>query len=204
MMSLSLFIDGHKFSSYMTRETIAFGFCIYWQCCVCKAKTTTDREGNRRDRSEIVHRSACFPDTDVERISKVRSEFREKVKENVFTPTAVMVDGLRTALPAHLQSALPKKETLKRNVRHIRASARAHLPLVVNRMFDFADEYEMITVREGEQEQLFLRFDSGPSENRFLIFSTDNLPDVLQKSKTWLIDGTFKICPEIFHPWNWI
>lgn len=44
-----------------------------------------------------------------------------------------------------------------------------------------------------------LRYDiSGPSENRFLIFSTDNLLNVLERSHTWLIDGTFKICPEIF------
>ena len=45
---------------------------------------------------------------------------------------------------------------------------------------------------------MFLQYDSGPGSDRFMIFSTENLLNVLRESSTWLIDGTLKICPGVF------
>ena len=194
----NLFIDGHKFSAYLAKETSTMGFRIYWKCVTCKAKTVTNRNGVRDNGDAIRHSEGCVPDTDVERLAVAKTEFRRNVRNNAFTPTAVLVDQLRTSVPAHLQSQLPQKHTQKRNARNIRAGARSHLPKVSDLFFDFAEEYEFVTVRDGEESQMFLRYDSGPSQKRFLIFSTKNLLNILRQSHTWLIDGTFKISPNIF------
>uniref|UniRef100_A0A0L8FQE2 MULE transposase domain-containing protein n=1 Tax=Octopus bimaculoides TaxID=37653 RepID=A0A0L8FQE2_OCTBM len=45
----------------------------------------------------------------------------------------------------------------------------------------------------------FLRYESGPCENRILLFSTEKNMRLLQSSSDWFCDGTFQVVPELFH-----
>ena len=46
----------------------------------------------------------------------------------------------------------------------------------------------------------FHLFDSGAEdENRILIFSTQEAIQLLARNEHWFMDGTFKLCPQIFH-----
>ena len=40
----------------------------------------------------------------------------------------------------------------------------------------------------------FLQFDSGPGDNRLLIFASINQLEILQSTEEILIDGTLKVC----------
>jgi len=44
----------------------------------------------------------------------------------------------------------------------------------------------------------FLKYDSGPSDDRMLIFTTDSYLNFLKWCDTWLVDGTFKSSPSLF------
>jgi hypothetical protein len=48
----------------------------------------------------------------------------------------------------------------------------------------------------GEQ---FLIFDSGASQDRILLFSTENNLKLMDRSTNWLVDGTFKTVPSLFY-----
>ena len=50
--------------------------------------------------------------------------------------------------------------------------------------------------KEGEP---FLLFDSGPTEDRIIIFSTARNLRLLASSKHWYGDGTFKTVPHLFY-----
>ena len=49
--------------------------------------------------------------------------------------------------------------------------------------------------QDGEN---FLKYDSGPGNNRILIVSTQNL-EVLAEASSWFIDATFKVVPDFFY-----
>jgi len=57
-----------------------------------------------------------------------------------------------------------------------------------------ADEYTK--PMKGEQ---FLIFDSEASQDRILIFSTENNLKLMDQSTNWLVDGTFKTVPSLFY-----
>ena len=58
----------------------------------------------------------------------------------------------------------------------------------------FPEEYKI--TKEGE---LFLLFDSGPTEDRILIFSTARNLRLLASSENWFGNGTFKTVPHLFY-----
>ena len=51
-------------------------------------------------------------------------------------------------------------------------------------------------LQDGEN---FLKYDSGPGNDRILIFSTTKNLEVLAEASSWFIDATFKVVPDIFY-----
>ena len=49
-------------------------------------------------------------------------------------------------------------------------------------------------LQDGEN---FLKYDSGPGNDRILIFSTTKNLEVLAEASSWFIDATFKVVPDI-------
>ena len=45
----------------------------------------------------------------------------------------------------------------------------------------------------------FLVYDSGPGDDRLIIFASESALDFLANSSEWYCDGTFKVVPEIFY-----
>ena len=59
------------------------------------------------------------------------------------------------------------------------------------------DEFKTYLPSEGIVEQ-FLLHDSGPGENRILIFGRYRSLEILAESTSWYADGTFKVAPSLF------
>ena len=98
------------------------------------------------------------------------------------------------------KGALPSISNLKRRVQRKRVGVAAGPPnpqnlgdLVIPQEFT---RYE----REPEVFEDFLLYDSGPGarDNRILVFSTQRNLDILQRSSSWAMDGTFDIAPPLF------
>ena len=88
---------------------------------------------------------------------------------------------------------LPSRENLSKSIRRDR---RKNLPPNPNSL-DFDDLPQRYQRTLAEEK--FLIFDSGKSEDsRVIVFATQRNLQLLNKSRAWYIDGTFKVSPAIF------
>ena len=61
---------------------------------------------------------------------------------------------------------------------------------------EIAISVELQVTEKGDQ---FLAYDSGPDEeDRVLILATETNLDILNTSREWHADGTFKVSPQLF------
>ena len=89
-----------------------------------------------------------------------------------------------------VQLAMPKKDNLLRAVYRKRQKVTClQIPAPTDRHFEVLDELAP-----------FLLQDSGKDgTERILIFGDATMKNLLSLSKTWLVDGSFKLSPEIFY-----
>ncbi|KAK9707759.1 hypothetical protein QE152_g27644 [Popillia japonica] len=98
--------------------------------------------------------------------------------------------GLSLASTAQLPSVSSLKKTVQRVRNELRgapANPRNLIELVL------PENYKRTT--DGE---LFLLFDSGPEEQRILLFSTQRNLSFMEQCDHWYADGTFKSAPPLF------
>ena len=90
---------------------------------------------------------------------------------------------------------LPKMDSLKRTIQRERARTLA-APVQPATLSQLALPNEYMMTAKGEP---FLLYDSGAADaQRFLIFGTQANLHMLQSSRCWLADGTFKTAPSLF------
>src|SRR5271163_4389021 len=111
--------------------------------------------------------------------------------DSLATPAAART-AVASDLPDHVLMALPKKSSLSRFLRRHRQKATetgdSPLPPIPTDC-DF-------TIPPVFQD--FVLFDSGPGEDRILLFGCHQLLDGLAHASFWLADGTFKVVPSLF------
>jgi len=93
---------------------------------------------------------------------------------------------------------LPNNSSLKKTVRR----KRQEIQMTPNNPADLTTlnippAYTMYSPSNGNEE-IFLQSDSGPGPNRILIFARSKSLDILENSKIWYMDGTFKVAPTLF------
>ena len=95
---------------------------------------------------------------------------------------------------AAVSGQLPTVVNLKQTLRQVRHQIRGPLPNVTNlQKLTMSAEYN--TMLRGDA---FLLHDSGPGQQRFLIFSTARNLELLSRCPNWYTDGTFKTAPPLF------
>ncbi|KAI6651321.1 hypothetical protein LOD99_5287 [Oopsacas minuta] len=102
-----------------------------------------------------------------------------------------MGESLQTASEG-TAAKLPNLDSLKQMIQHQRTSVLA-APAQPTTLAEVALPAVYQQTAKGEQ---FLLYDSGADDaHRFLIFATQHNLGMLQRSKIWLADGTFKTAP---------
>ncbi|CAF2161520.1 unnamed protein product [Rotaria magnacalcarata] len=89
---------------------------------------------------------------------------------------------------------LPARDNIKRRIRMLR-----HNNQVVKDPNDPNFPSVPIQLTKTARKDQFLRCDTGPGDDRILIFASDEQVDVLQDTDEFLVDGTFKVVPDIFY-----
>ncbi|CAF4499658.1 unnamed protein product [Rotaria socialis] len=89
---------------------------------------------------------------------------------------------------------LPARDNIKRRIRMLR-----HNNQVVKEPNDPNFPSVPIQLTKTARKDQFLRCDTGPGDDRILIFASDEQVDVLQDTDEFLVDGTFKVVPDIFY-----
>ncbi|KAI6651165.1 hypothetical protein LOD99_5516 [Oopsacas minuta] len=118
----------------------------------------------------------------------------EKSTESQDSTHHIVGESLQTASEG-TAAKLPKLDSLKRTIQRQCASVLA-APAQPTTLAELALPAAYQQTAKGEQ---FLLYDSGADDvHRFLIFATQHNLGMLQRSKIWLADGTFKTAPPLF------
>jgi hypothetical protein len=119
------------------------------------------------------------------------ADMKRRVAESDTKPSSAIA-STSTTLPESVMMALPKKSQLARTLRRHRQKTQdtggVALPQPpTDKNFGIPSHF-----------QNFVLSDSGPGEERIIIFGQSQLVDGLSKASFWLADGTFKIVPSVF------
>nr|CAD7458958.1 unnamed protein product [Timema tahoe] len=185
-----LLLDGHLYYKEKQVEERVYWKCERFQSVKCGARVITE--------SDIIILSKRNEHNHLGDAAHVAAEnlmvnIRDTAKNTRDTPTCIMA-SVSSGASQSVVAKLPGVPNMKRTIRNIRMKANAG-PAVPNFRRDivFPDEYK-ITVT-GEE---FLMYDSGPQDDRILIFSTRRNLQHLGRSKHWYADGTFKTVTPLF------
>ena len=167
-----------------------------WECKKrrrreCKTKIKLDEEGNFLER--INNHTHAPSETKCE-IVKVRANIERRAIETQVLAQVILeikLGGISEAGAINL----PALHHIRRNIR-LQRLANQQLPIPADRK-DFL-ELPLQYARSHANEQ-FLMFDSGQGDtNRIFIFGPNQSLQLLLQSQNWFVDGTLKVCPQIF------
>ncbi|CAF3272194.1 unnamed protein product [Rotaria sp. Silwood2] len=89
---------------------------------------------------------------------------------------------------------LPTRDNIKRRIKTLRQEKD-----IIQAPNDLNFPVVPVQLTKTFRQNQFLRCDTGSGEDRILIFFTDEQINILQKTQDFLVDGTFKVVPEIFY-----
>ncbi|CAF4921633.1 unnamed protein product, partial [Rotaria magnacalcarata] len=89
---------------------------------------------------------------------------------------------------------LPVRDNIKRRIRMLRQKKQ-----IVKEPNDPQFQSVPTQLTLNHRREQFLQCDTGPGDDRILIFASPEQLHVLQTSQDFLVDGTFKVVPEIFY-----
>lgn len=118
---------------------------------------------------------------------KINSRFSIDTPQNIISSNVV-------GLPQAVIGCLPSIATIKKSIQRVRTQIAAPLPNPSSLLNLIIPNSYQLTLTGTP----FLLFDSGPSEERILLFSTSTNLDILFDCQDWLCDGTFKTTPLLF------
>jgi len=126
-------------------------------------------------------------------VAEARTQMVHLAKKTINTTHDIVATGV-SKLSDHGIASLPNLQNLKRTVQRIRQKHQNPLPLPTNRDSFVIDPLYIKTNRD----RTFLQFDSGPIDQRMLIFSTKKQLKMLKNGNHIYLDGTFDVVPELY------
>jgi hypothetical protein len=182
------------FESFLFIKDKAIDTKIYWKCehskkVKCKARVITIN--NIVSSSNNDHN----PNADAAQLeaNKVMQKIKE-VAENTRDPPHFIVSQASAGLGNAVAAKLPSVNNIKQAVRNVRV--RKNVTSAIPRLREEIIFPEEFTVTENGDH--FLLYDSGPRNDRILIFSTARNINLLATAQHWYADGTFKVVPPLF------
>jgi hypothetical protein len=182
-----------KYNGFLYRKEKTIGDKIFWRCleydsskCVGRCHTVgdkvmkfTDNHNHIQDLADIAKR-------------EVIQNIKNTAVSTQNTTARILADSL--ILSPSVSSKLPKLKSLKRTIQRQRQILNKAPENPENLQELIIPQEFTITLKNEE----FLLFDSGPSDNRILIFSTKFNLNQLSLSEHWYADGTFKVVLKLF------
>jgi len=169
----------------------------YWKCEFCRTIKCKGRIHTDVDFTTILHESDLHNHPASAASTEVRV-FEDKVRSraiNTNENTQNVIDNCLTNVSDQMVARLPNFKHIKRNIQ--RQRQRNDLPQIPqDKNFTMIPTPLTITIRNDK----LLQFDSGPGDNRLLIFASNDQLKILENTEEILIDGTFKVC--IFFNFN--
>ena len=126
--------------------------------------------------------------------TKLRTTMKEQAKSTKVKPSQLLADSVASA-PLETRVELQKNiESIKRCIRRTRRLALPKDPKTINELTLEGDW----TTTGGSDPKPFLIHDSGTeSEDRIIVFATEEGLNLLGTSQEWFMDGTFFCVPSL-------
>ena len=177
--------DGYSYNQKQTTSN-----CIHWRCtkyyaikCPAILKTSNNN---------VIDLKGCHNhETDPSECKAKIVVNHIKQRAATTTPTVAVATEITEITDEYaVQLAMPKKDNLIRTAsRKRQREQKITIPNPIDRHFEIPEEFSS-----------FLLKDSGKDDKeRILIFGDPMMNELLNVSKTWLVDGTFKLSPENFY-----
>lgn len=176
--------DGYTFRVEKTIENTMYLRCTEHHCksrMIIKSESITKGPS---DHSHVADASKLHARIVVEKM-KNEAIHSQQLPQQIISATQI---------PAGVVGAMPSVSSIKNTLRRIRKRNDC-VPTDPKSLFDLDIPEQFKKTKNGAQ---FLLHDSGPSNNRIIIFSTHDNLDIMDNYSDWFADGTFKTSPLIF------
>lgn len=184
-----LLLDGHLYIKDKQIDSKIYWRCERYKKFKCSVRVISVDNDITKESGQHNHAADA---AEVE-AAQVMQNVRENARRTQDAPHFILSQasfGLSQATSAKL----PKVDNMKRTIRNIRTKHDAAPAIPGNRReLVIPDNYKI--TKNGAD---FLLFDSGPTDDRILIFSTRRNLRLLAQSMHWYVDGTFKTVPHLF------
>lgn len=188
-----LFHGGHLYYKDYSACNAQGQESTYWKCehfrNKCPARVTTSGSTIVRSRGDHNHAG----DAAHVEAAKTMENIRIAAKDSRDAPSYI-VSAETIGLSQATSAKLPSVQSMKRTVTNVRRKENAG-PAVPRSLRDIVLPVEYKQTFAGAT---FLAYDSGPADDRILIFATERNLQLLGRSKHWYADGTFKTVPSLF------
>jgi len=171
------------------------GTAIYWKCTEyhknkCPGRCTTKNGKLESHKNKHNH----LPDQSRIEARLVLQNVKELATSSQLSTQQIVAQSTMSIEPS-VAAKLPSTSLMKRAIqkkRKIDTSA----PPNPKKLTDLILPHEYQITVNGES---FLIFDSGPADDRIIIFATNQFLNQLAQSDHWFADGTFKVVPKLFY-----
>ena len=183
------------FCGYMYTQKHVGKSLITWRCAErgtnkCKASLKTTLAFN----DPVLVIEHCHDDN-LTRVgaTKIRLEMKERAQISHDKPNQIIADVIGKLKSS--DAIQINREACRRTLRRTRAKHRPVEPKTLQEL-TIPDEW---TVTAGPTPVQFLIYDNGANaDERVMVFSTSEDLTHLAESRTWFMDGTFAVCPNLF------
>ncbi|CAF1096383.1 unnamed protein product [Rotaria sordida] len=169
---------------------------IYWRCSRystqhCRSRLHTCILTNNIVKPPTEH-SCTFDGTTLE-LRKFDQQLIDRAKSTQEAPDMIVTNCIK-GMSDQAVSRLPIRDNIKRRIRKIRS--KNDYTAVPNDPNFLSIPSALCKTQRNSQ---FLRSDTGPGDDRILIFASDEQLGILQSAHHFMSDGTFKVVPEEFY-----
>ena len=189
------------YNGYLYRKDKKRTYTLNWRCVKdgCKGRLTTSLDYQKQIRNNEIPvetgEHAHPPDPVGVQVKKIENRVTHLASSTTQAPRQIVqsvIDNASQEVAQRVGSALNLRETVRRKRR-----ADDAFPRNPQHRRDINIPPALRRTLKGED---FLKYDSGmEDDHRILIFSTDEMINVLAQNPQWMADGTFKIAPSIFY-----
>lgn len=196
-----LLLDGYIYLKSKTHKGKT-----YWDCKRVRQRECTARAITMQVREEVVvlkgprlsphqhppNREEAEAENVIRRLKRAAEEHPEQ------PPARILRNELRN-VPSGVLAQLPERENLKKTMRRERRRYLPPNPKSLEDLEGIPDRFKRTLMGDN-----FMIYDSREvleeeeGGSRVIVFATRRNIELLAKSEIWFLDGTFKVCPEIF------
>lgn len=182
------------YMGYVYTQEKQIGLKVFWKCSKyysnkCYGRATT------QETTVISVKEHNHPPNITEIEVRDALENIKEASTSTNKPTTQILKEQLLKVPQHASGQLPSIASLKRTIARQKKATTTTIPAPKT----FAEVVIPPELSITHSKEPFIFFDNKCPDKRIIMFATANNLLKLQQCDTWMMDGTFKVCPKPFY-----